>query len=197
MNIKISPLLLSLWIALTLLLVFFNIYNKTQDKHKVESIVSDNLNEEENESLISYMTLSAEIQDSYFKNKTSLIEFFNGKYPLLIYRYSKNMCNSCIEEDLSELYNYQSIIGKDRIFVLPAYDDTRDDKIILMNELSRFNYKNLSVHNLLLPLDSDMIYKRYFACIDRMGKISMIYFPVRGKQKLTQTYFSEISKRIK
>ncbi|GAB6008832.1 hypothetical protein [Dysgonomonas reticulitermitis] len=197
MNIKISPLLLFLWIALTLLPAFFNIYNKKADKHTIESSVVNNLDQKENESFICYMKLSAEIQDSYFKNKTSFVEFFNGKYSLLIYRYSKNMCNSCIEEDLSELYNYQSIIGKDKILVLPAYDDTRDDKIILMNELSRFNYKNLSGHNLLVPVDLDMITKRYFACIDSIGKISMIFFPIRGKQELTQTYFSEISKRIK
>jgi hypothetical protein len=119
-----------------------------------------------------------------------------SKIPLLIYRYSKNVCPSCIMKDLSDLSDIQSIIGKDKVLVLPAFGNTRNDRVILANELSAFNYKNIPNELLVIPYDSVFMIRPYFAIINQKGNIEMIFFPRRNNRKLTDVYFSEIKKII-
>ena len=195
MNIKNNPFILSLWIILTLLLVFFNVYDTILNKHEVKLATLPNLKSGNDDStLINYMAMLSEVQNSYLENKTFLEIFFDKKKSLLIYRYAQNMCSTCIAEDLSELRNFQSEFGKSKIFILPAYENTRDGKITLMNELEHFNYKNLDAVTLPIPIDSQMLSKRYFAYINNKGNLNMIFFPINGKPELTRAYFSAIAK---
>lgn len=48
------------------------------------------------------------------------------------------MCNSCIQEDLLLLLKYIKKIGRDRILILPDFEDTRDDRIRMQSVLADF-----------------------------------------------------------
>jgi hypothetical protein len=149
--------------------------------------------------VIANLKLTTEIQQSYSDHKTILNEYLNiseNKSPLLIYRYSKNVCPSCIIKDLDELANIQSIIGKDKVLVLPAFGNTRSDRVIMANELSHFNYKNIPKELLVIPYDSMFMIRPYFAILNQTENIEMIFFPQRNNQKLTDIYFSEVKKII-
>jgi hypothetical protein len=148
---------------------------------------------------IANLKLMSEIRKSYSEHKTILNEYLGiseNKSPVLIYRYSKNVCPSCIIKDLDDLNNIQSITGKDKVLVLPAFDSTRNDRVIMANELSHFNYKNIPKELLVIPYDSMFMIRPYFAVINQTGNIEMIFFPQRDNRKLTDIYFSEIKKII-
>lgn len=177
-------LLYFLWGILTIILIVFNVLNKIDlDDCKSNNISIKIDSKQENVKFwLNNMRLSSEIKNYLGKTNTSI----------LLYRYSHNMCQSCIFEDLNELYNYQQKIGKDKVLVLPAYENSRENRITLKNELEKFNYKNIHKDSLSIPLDSDGIYRRYFAFMDDEGNINMVFYPIRGRPDLTQLYFSEI-----
>jgi hypothetical protein len=166
-----------------------------QEKHVLERNETDN-NVIENLT-ITDLKLMSEIQKSYSDHKTILNEYLGineNKSPVLIYRYSKNICSSCVMKDLGDLANIQSIIDKNNILVLPAFDNTRNDRVIMANELSRFTYKNIPNDLLVIPYDSVFMIRPYFAIINQTGNIEMVFFPQRNNQKLTDAYFAEIKK---
>lgn len=142
------------------------------------------------EILMENNNMSAEIIYSYIKHPN----IKDVQYPVLIYRYSDFMCSSCIFEDLSELELLLAKIGKDKILILPAGDDTRDNRIIYNNQLSKFNYFLLPNDSLVMPNDSNDMPQRYFALLDKNKKIRNIFFPKKDNVKLTQMYFSDIIK---
>jgi hypothetical protein len=116
------------------------------------------------------------------------------KKPVLIYRYAQGMCNSCIRKDLDELDNFQSQVGKDKVLILPlCFVDDRNNKIAVKEELSRFNI-DFYREELMIPLDSYNLARRYFAYIDKRGHICMIFFPINEKPELTQIYLLEMAK---
>jgi hypothetical protein len=118
----------------------------------------------------------------------------NNEKVVLIYRFSRYMCESCVYEDILELLNFQKDFGKIRILVLPAaYENTRDDRIFLNSLLHDFNYQKISEDSLVIPSNEDGL-KRYFAVINETGNIEMIFFPQTGNTELTRMYFSEIKK---
>jgi hypothetical protein len=168
-----------------------------QERHVVETSIVDNTWIEN--WVVTNLKLMTEIQKSYSDHKTILNEYLGiseNKSPFLIYRYSKNVCPNCIIKDLNELTNIQSIIGKDKVLVLPAFDNVRSDRVIMANELSNFNYKNIPNELLVIPYDSMFMIRPYFAIINQTENIEMIFFPQRNNQKLTDVYFSEIRKTI-
>jgi hypothetical protein len=199
MNLKIKIFLI-LWGILTVLLLYFNIAYIIKpekqiyvpEKNEVDNTWMENW-------VIANLKLMTEIQKSYSGHKAFLNEYLNisdTRSPLLIYRYSKNICPDCITKDLDKLANIQSVIGKDKILVLPAFDDTRNDRVILSNELSQFNYKNIPNELLVIPYDSMFMIRPYFAVINQTENIEMIFFPQRNNQQLTDIYFSEIKRII-
>ncbi|MDR0385604.1 MAG: hypothetical protein LBH60_05965 [Prevotellaceae bacterium] len=167
-----------------------NVY--VSEKNEVDNTWTENWT-------IANLKLMTEIRKSYAENKTVLSEYLNIseiKSPVLIYRYSKNICPDCITKDLDKLANLQSITGKDKILILPAFDGTRNDRVILANDLSRFNYKNIPNELLVIPYDSMFMIRPYYAVINQTENIEMIFFPQRNNQKLTDIYFSEIKRII-
>ena len=118
------------------------------------------------------------------------------KLPIIIYRYSWNMCNSCIIDDLMELRDFQKRIGKDHILVLPAYPDERKSKARLNNELADFSYQNISIDLLIIPIHETEGTKPYFAMVNNVGKLEMVFFPKRSHTVITQAYFKEVEKRL-
>ena len=121
-----------------------------------------------------------------------------GKFPVLMYSFTQFICDDCIQAELDALKNLQNEIGKERILVLPIYDDTRNNRIKLLNMLQRFNYKTIQTDGFkTLTNCNEMELKRFFAFINKEGTISMIFLPESSNPQLTQNYFSEIKKKLK
>ena len=143
---------------------------------------------------IEYLKYYSPIYTNYLNNKDSLQETIGNKTSVLIYRYSKFMCESCIQEDLQEIEQFQTEIGREKILLLPAYPDSREGKIELANVLAKFNYVNIQRESFIIPSHPNDVLQRYFAVIDKDGNLTMVFFPRRGETNLTRIYFSEVRK---
>lgn len=116
----------------------------------------------------------------------------------LIYRFSEDMCDECINQDLSELDKCQEEIGKCHVFIFPAYDQSRNNTVYLKNKLTRFRYKNTQTNLIGFPIHNETgLRQRYFAFIDNNGEIVSMFFPIKNEQKLTQSYFRLIKDKFK
>ena len=133
--------------------------------------------------------MSFAINKEYWKNTIDSL--------VLIYRYSESICGNCYNEDIAELSSFLKEIGRERILILPAFDNNRDNTIRLNNELKKFNFQNTSIDLLTIPeYRYNKSPQRYFALINEKKDIELIFFPHLGKKELTQLYFSEIKKRL-
>jgi len=137
-----------------------------------------------------YESAKKEIGLSYLKNRDSILNAV--KYPALIYRYARDNCSSCIAEDFSELNLFQDEVGEGYIVVLPSYEKNQQNSIMLANQLTSFEYKNMSEKLLAFPRDENGFTQRYFALIDNKGNLGEIYFPERGNMKATKAYFQKV-----
>ena len=120
--------------------------------------------------------------------------------PILIYRYrySQYICDVCIKSELDVLNSFMKDIGKDHVWVLPALEDTRENRIKLLSILAKFNYRNIPIEDFNMPMDcAGVEVKRFFALITTEGNIDMIFFPESSTLDLTKQYLSEILKKIK
>ena len=136
------------------------------------------------------------IYTDFFHKKVAIQEKTGNKTSVLVYRFSKYMCENCIQEDLLEIELFQEEIGKDRILLLPAYPANREGHIELTNVLAKFNYVNIPIDSMLIPSQDGNYMRRYFAVIDKEGNLSMVFFPRREEVNLTRHYLSEIKKLI-
>jgi len=113
-------------------------------------------------------------------------------YPLLIYRYSFEMCWSCISEDLDLIETFQTLVGKERVLILPAYPEDRIHRIRLTNDLTQFRYRNMLSDSLSFPVDKTGAKVRYMAIMYADGTLEKVFFPRRNGIKRTKMYFAEI-----
>jgi len=187
MNIKNKILSITSIIIISLC-VFFFVNNKSQKKIQQNGILLID------DSVVNENRYREDILSSFETNKHFYFSGNNIEFPILIYRYSKNTCNSCIQQDQTELLQFQSEVGEKRILILPAYSNSINDQITLKNELHKFNYLNIPIDSLYIPQDEMHIRKRYFAVINSEKKMEMIFFPRLGYKELTQDYFLEINK---
>ena len=146
--------------------------------------------------LIENSKLYSSIYSDFINNKASLRETTGNKTSVLIYRYAKYMCESCILEDLQEIELFQEETGKEKILLLPAYPDNRMGMIELSNVLAKHNFVNIPLDSFVIPLYEGDYIQRYFAVIDKEGNLTMVFFPRRGDTALTRLYFSEVKKMI-
>lgn len=140
-----------------------------------------------------------EVPDSFVKQLylNQINEILDINSPVLIYRYSTDVCSSCLNEDLYELSKYSENLGKHNIIILPAYPNNRYARVKLSKELAKFNYRNISADSVVIPVDSNGISKRYFALISKYGEPEMVFFPEKGKTELTKSYIKKVQEKIK
>ena len=144
----------------------------------------------DDEALMTNICLAPEIIRSYERVKDVY-----GKKNTLFFRYVNNTCNSCLDSQLNELSTFQEEIGKEYVWIFPAYPDDRNSRIRLNAELARYNYRNIPADSLLIPNDAGE-QKSYFAWINSEGEIDMVFIPNRSDVRHTCQYFLEIKKKI-
>ena len=179
--------------VLILLLISFNIWNVMELNRSQRRIYE--IDRQLSVSEYNWMNNYSLIYSHYFSNKDFIHAAIGHKTSVLIYRYSKYMCESCRHEDFHEIELLQKEIGKEKILLVPSsYLDNRSGRIELASDLSKFNYVNIPVDDFIMPSQDGDFLQRYFALIDKEGNLSMLFFPQRNETKLTRIYFSEVKK---
>ena len=142
------------------------------------------------ETLMANIRLTPDIVRSY----DSIKEYYDFRN-ILIFRYTQNTCQICLDSQLNALLAFQEEIGKAYVWVLPAYPDDRNALIQLNTDLAKFNFKNIPAALLLIPKSYDES-KSYFAWVNSEGEIEMVYVPDRSNVQLTRRYFDEVKRII-
>ena len=119
-----------------------------------------------------------------------------GRKNILFFRYIINSCSSCLDSQLNELLSFQEEIGKEHIWVFPAYPDDRNSKIQLSADLAKFNYQNISADSLLRPIYGGNK-KSYFAWINSEGVVDMAFVPDKSNVYHTRQFFIEVKNKLK
>jgi len=166
------------------------------EKYKKKLAEIENQWKESENHWIINLKLYPQIYNDFLYNKVLLQEKTDNKTSVLIYRYSKYMCENCIQEDLVEIEQFQKEIGREKVLLLPSFPDNRAGIIELTNVLSKFNYVNIPIELLLIPSRDGDYMQSYFGVIDEDGNLTMAFIPLRGKANITRLYFSEVKKII-
>jgi hypothetical protein len=156
-------------------------------------------NEASNYVLFYNINHTSEIVNSYNDNKDILRYVFlkQVEFPVLIYRYQQGICSPCFQEDLSVLYQLQDEIGKDRILIIPEYEENKNSLLAMKNDLNHFNHRNVPLKYLQIPIDADGVRDKYFAVINRDGNIENVFLSKIGYQYLTKLYVNGLKELLK
>ena len=168
------------------LLVIVTVINLNRSK----SVSSSDYENKDDEALMMNISHVPEIVRSYEKVKD-----IYGKKNILIFRFVSTTCNICKYNQLNELLIFQDEIGKENVWVFPAYPDDRNSRIQLSAELAKFNYRNIPADSLIIPAYEGE-QKSYFAWINNEGEIDRVFIPDRSNVLLTRKYFLEVKKII-
>ena len=182
---SINKVLIAVFCILTLLVVV-TIINLNRSK-SASSSVYEYVNDE---ALMINIRCVPEIVRSYERVK----EVY-GKKNILFFRYVISSCNSCLDSQLNELLTFQEEVGKEYVWIFPAYPDDRNSRIQLSAELAKYNYRNIPADSLLIPIYEGEP-KSYFSWINSEGEINMVFVPDRSNVYLTRQYFLEVKRVI-
>ena len=151
---------------------------------------------------VEFVTIDDEILATHIHCVPEIVRSFNnvkdvhGKNNTLFYRYTNNSCSSCLNYYLFELLALQEAIGKEHIWIFPAYPDDRGSRIQLSAELAKYNYRNIPADSLLIPHYNGE-QKSYFGWINNDGELDMVFIPDIHNRQYTQKFFLEIQRKIK
>lgn len=201
MNTK-NKTILYLLIALIVLLFYNNIFifNQYTKQKKTNSILYEEL---ENSYITIDEVLNRSLNDvrvyqSYNKFKPFIKNYNKQNSYLLVYRYSNKVCDGCVHEDLNNLEDFISIIGKESVLILPSFPDSRESKINLRNKLRKYNFINIPIDTFKLPDNMDGNGEhRFFALINKENEIKTVFFPIAKKSSFTKMFFDTIKDSFK
>lgn len=115
-----------------------------------------------------------------------------SKSNLLIYRYSSESCDKCVEEDLQMLLDFQKKTETLSVLVVSSFPKNRNTDIRLRNELRNFNYRNIEEKE-DMPVNKDTgLSMRFFIYYSEEPDAKYIFFPIKGRQDLTAAFFDLI-----
>lgn len=114
---------------------------------------------------------------------------------VLFFRYAKNICTICNDVFLTEILSLQEEIGKEHVLIFSAYPDDRSSRIQLINELAKYNYKNIPVDSLLIPTYKGE-QRSYFAYVNNKGELEMVFIPDRSNVHYVREYFLEVKRLL-
>jgi len=177
-----NKVLIGLFVVLFFLLIL-TLINLNHSKIKSNSELIDDL-------FVTNIQCIPEIIRSYEKVKA-----IYDKRNVLIFRYVNTTCSTCNDIFLADILAFQEEIGKDHIWIFPAYPNDRNSRILLSNELSKYNYKNIPADSLLIPTYKGEL-RSYFAWVNNEGEIDLVFIPDRLKTQYTRKYFQVVKNRL-
>ena len=169
--------------GILIVLVALTVFQVVQSKSaSIEYVYADD------DVLMTNILCTPEIVRSYENAK----DVFVAK-DIFFFRYAYNSCSSCINGYLAETLALQEEIGKEHIWIFPAYPDDRGSRLQLSAELAKFNYRNIPADSLLIPTINDK-QKPYFGWINSEGKIEMVFSPDINNRLYTSKFFIEVKR---
>ena len=174
------------WIVLccflTLLLVISGI-NKSKNNRYEDTLT-------ENEFFMMNIHCIPEIVQN-FENVKSIY----GRPNTLFFRCGSTLNWNDDNNLLDELTALQEEIGKERVWIFPAYPNDRNTRIRLRQELANFNHRNVPVDSLLIPV-YDGEEKSYFAWVNNDGEIDIVFLSGKNKFQHANKFFMEVKKLL-
>lgn len=114
---------------------------------------------------------------------------------VFFYRFSQDMCEACIYEDLALIRQFQDSIGLENVLILPSFSEDRNSMIRLSSELKGFRYKNIPQEKGSFPIDRRTCMEiRYMGYINNEGNIEMCFIPIKGEPEVTRRYLLNLKR---
>lgn len=117
--------------------------------------------------------------------------------PILVYRYSLAMCETCIEEDLKILLQYKEELGLKNVLLLVSYPENRDNMIKGKRFSNDFQTLHIEEKDFPFPKNRNGLASRFFALYTAHGRLSYIYYPSLKCEDITQQYFKAVLLEMK
>lgn len=174
-------------------------YHKLIQSNNVEKSLITQLKNKQ-EILFLNISLMFEYQSQKIDNKIILIDKSNNKInlynilnkkPKLVFKFSTQNCNSCVDEQLGLLKILSRKIDSSNIIILGDFESPR--------ALAQFNSMNM------LEIKSYILQNNYFTSIDRSlpyyfilnenFSLESLFIPIKGDTSLTYNYFDKVSSR--
>jgi hypothetical protein len=96
-----------------------------------------------------------------------------------------------------DMNNIQKSFGKNKILILPAYENNRYNMMLLKNKLSNFRFTNISEEFLEFPSSRTTgLSQRFFAYVNNQGRMTSFYFPSKNQQDITRLYLNHLKEKI-
>jgi len=108
----------------------------------------------------------------------------------LIYHFTPESCNTCVENDIAILNQLCNTIGYERVILISNYDNIRKLKIFINENKIKFNCYNYS-KKLNLPIEEDENDAPFFFIIDSCLKIHLAHH-TNPEYKIQSFYFQRI-----
>jgi hypothetical protein len=117
-------------------------------------------------------------------------EIFNaGQKQILVYRFSKMHCESCVVASIKIIRKWMDSIGSENIIFLGNY---RNNKIF-RKTISEYDIENLKFYNTSqFNMAVEEIGYPYFFMLDKNLKTSNVFVPDKGLPKITEEYLKII-----
>ena len=144
--------------------------------------------------------LNSDLQLSNVKIKNSINHFTPLKEAfeeeqeqLLVYRFSKMHCESCIVSSIEILQKWCDSIGKINILFLGNYSNNR----IFQRTIPNYSIGNMKVYNTpAFNIPAEEKGYPYFFTLNRDLHISNVFFPNKAIPKITDKYLETIQKKF-
>ena len=142
----------------------------------------------EGEKILPNITLKA------FPNEYFSLRQVIGIGPKLVFRYTENMCQLCVDQEIDFLKELSLEIGPENIVVLASYRNLKflkNAKAFSDYHIKPFNIKPNAMANMLEKVDNP-----YLFVTDESLEMKMIYVPEKNIPSMSQKYYEIIKKKV-
>ena len=180
-------------------------YQLEQQKDASE-VISYSQENNESDELHSYMVnfttniLNSNIQLDSVMIKDSLSNiiplkkaFNNGQKQILVCRFSKMHCESCVNFSIQILRKWIDSIGMENVMFLGNYPNNR----IFNRTKSLYGIQDMIVYNTsVLQIPAEELGYPYFFVLDNSLRISNVFVPDKATPNITNKYLKNIQKKF-
>ena len=118
--------------------------------------------------------------------------FKDGRENILVCRFSKMQCESCINFAIQTILNQINTVGKDNVLFLGTHRNSR----IFNQEIGHYNLQNMNVCNIeTLDIPVERLNFPYYFILNSDMVISNVFVPDKAAPSVTMNYLETIHKR--
>lgn len=170
-----------------------NLVNNFQDNVKAEELNAFKASFKTNLKNSGLPLNEISIKDS-LNNANPLKKVFdNTQKQMLVFRFSKRHCESCVVASMEVLQKWIGLIGDKNILILGNYKNNK----IFQRTMKEYGIKYPNVYNSeSFDIPAEELGYPYFFVLNRNLEISNVFVPDKGLSKITTEYLKGIHKRF-